>query len=97
MRVFDVEWRWSISFIDPSCDGSAHITEARSLEEALELGLRIRQAALEVRRILDPIGFEIPVEAVNCYERLKPSYDRHAKRRRSSVVPLRRAAGWERR
>lgn len=74
MCNFELDWRWTISFIDPSCDGSACIKVARSLEEALELGLRLRHAGLEVRRIMDPAGFEIPIDAVACYERLKPLY-----------------------
>lgn len=96
MRVFDVDWRWPGSSVDPSRGGSALTKAARTQEEALELGLHTRLAGLEVRRILDPVGLEAPSEAVDCYERLKPSYRCNVTHRRRAAILLRSANDGER-
>ena len=93
MVVLEVDWLWTVSFIDPSCDGSARVKVAGSLENVLELGLKLRQAGLKVRRIVDPAAFEIPLKAVDCYERLKPLYDNESSDCGAVVIPFRQARG----
>jgi hypothetical protein len=91
VRVVHVDWRWTVAAIDPVGGAAVAIKSPRSLEEALSLALELRRERQEVLRIADPLGFLIPLNAIDLYAKLRDA-DEDAPRA-ARIISLREATG----
>jgi hypothetical protein len=89
--VVHVDWRWTVAAIDLVSGAAVTIKTPRSLEEALSLALKLRRERQEVLRITDPLGFLIPLNAIDLYAKLEDA-DEDAPRA-ARIIPLREVAG----